>query len=61
MKLQYYIVVNVVIHISKSKVVAEMTNKTNKIKKKGGLSKVTSSRERIQQIPPHLVGLESLK
>ena len=40
MKLQYYIVVNVVIHISKSKGVAEMTNKTNKIKKKG-LSKVT--------------------
>ena len=32
MKLQYYIVVNVVIHISKSKGVAEMTNKTNKIK-----------------------------
>ena len=42
MKLQYYIVGNVVIHISKSKGVAEMTNKTNKIKKKGGLSKVTS-------------------
>ena len=40
MKLQYYMIVNVVIHISKSKV-AEMTNKTNKIKKKG-LSKVTS-------------------
>ena len=36
MKLQYYIVVNVVIHISKSKGVAEMTNKTNKIRKKGG-------------------------
>ena len=36
MKLQYYIVVNVVIHISKSKGVAEMTNKTNKIKKKEG-------------------------
>ena len=36
MKLQYFIVVNVVIHISKSKGVAEMTNKTNKIKKKGG-------------------------
>ena len=36
MKLQYYIVVNVVIHISKSKGVAEMTNKANKIKKKGG-------------------------
>ena len=36
MKLQYYIVVNVVIHISKSKGVAEMANKTNKIKKKGG-------------------------
>ena len=36
MKLQYYIVVNVVIRISKSKGVAEMTNKTNKIKKKGG-------------------------
>ena len=33
---------NVVIHISKSKGVAEMTNKTNKIKKKGDLSKVTS-------------------
>ena len=31
MRLQYYIVVNVVIHISKSKGVAEMTNKTNKI------------------------------
>ena len=28
-------VVNVVIHISKSKGVAEMTNKTNEIKKKG--------------------------
>ena len=42
MKLQYYIVVNVVIHISKPKGVAEITNKTNKIKKKGGLSKVTS-------------------
>ena len=36
MKLQYYIVVNVVIHISKSKGAAEMTNKTNKIKKKRG-------------------------
>ena len=35
MKLQYYIVVIVVIHILKSKGVAEMTNKTNKIKKKG--------------------------
>ena len=35
MKLQYYIVVNVVIHISKTKGVGEMTNKTNKIKKKG--------------------------
>ena len=32
-------VVNVVIPISKSKGWAEMTNKTNKIKKKGGLSK----------------------
>ena len=42
MKLQYYIVVNVVIHISKSKGVAEMTNKTNRIKKKRGLSKITS-------------------
>ena len=42
MKWQYYIVVNVVIHISKSKGVAEMTNKTNKIKIKKGLSKVTS-------------------
>ena len=42
MKLQYYIVVNIVIHISKSKGVAEMTNKTNRIKKKRGLSKVTS-------------------
>ena len=38
MKLQYYIVVNVVIHLSKSKGVAEMTNKTNE----KGLSKVTS-------------------
>ena len=36
MKLQYCIVVNVIIHISKSKGVAEMTNKTNRIKKKGG-------------------------
>ena len=36
MKLQYNIVVTVVIHISKSKGVAEMANKTNKIKKKGG-------------------------
>ena len=42
MKLQYYIVVNVAIHISKSKGVAEMTNKTNRIKKKRGLSKVAS-------------------
>ena len=42
MKSQYYIVVNVVIHISKSKGVAEMTSKTNRIKKKRGLSKVTS-------------------
>ena len=43
MKLQYYIVANVVIHISaKSKGVAEMTNKTNKNKEKKGLSKVTS-------------------
>ena len=42
MKLQYNIVVNVVIHISKSKGVAEMTNKTNRIKKKRGLSKVTN-------------------
>ena len=41
MKLHYYVVVNIVIHISKSKGVAEMTNKTNKINKKG-LSKVTS-------------------
>ena len=41
MKLQYYIVVNVVIHISKSKGVAEMTNKT-KNKEKRGLSTVTS-------------------
>ena len=36
MKLQYYKVVNVVIHILKSKGVPEMMNKTNKIKKKGG-------------------------
>ena len=36
MKLPYYIVVNVVIHISRSKGVAEMTNKTNRIKKKRG-------------------------
>ena len=42
MKLQYYIVVNVVIHISKSKGGAEMTNKTNRIKKIRGLSKGTS-------------------
>ena len=42
MKLQYYMAVNVVIHISKSKGVAEMTNKTNKIKIKKRLSKVTS-------------------
>ena len=35
MKLQYYKVVNVVIHILKSKGVPEMMNKTNKIKKKG--------------------------
>ena len=41
MKLQYYIVVNVVIHISKSKGVAEMTNKQRN-KEKRGLSKVTS-------------------
>ena len=38
MKLQYSIVVNVVIHISKSKGVAEMTSKTNE----KGLSKGTS-------------------
>ena len=38
MKLQYYIVVNVVIHISKSKGVAEIKNKTNE----KGFSKVTS-------------------
>ena len=43
MKFQYYIVVNVVIHISKSKGVAEMTNKTTEQnKEKRGLSKVTS-------------------
>ena len=44
MKLQYYIVVNVVIHISKSKGVAEMTNKTNKIKKKGGSGLASSAK-----------------
>ena len=42
MKLQYYIVVNVVIHISKYKGVAEMTNKTNRITKIRGLSRVTA-------------------
>ena len=42
MKLQYYIVVNVVIHISKSKGVVGNDEQNKQNKEKRGLSKITS-------------------